>query len=89
MELEEARRLAEAAIADGQRLTAAYEGTRHWFFSVGDSLVDVVPDFSPIAIDKADGSASFPMPSVPAALTGQPPTAAELEMSAARKVPLP
>ena len=89
MELEEAKKLAESVIQDGQRLTAAYEGTRHWFFSVGDSLVDVVPGCSPIAIDKADGSADFPMPSIPSVLNGQTPTAAELEMSTAREVPLP
>ena len=88
MELKEAKRLAESAIADGQRLTAAYEGTRHWFFSVGDSLVDVVPGCSPIAIDKASGTASYPMPSVPSVLMGQEPTAAEVEMEKAHEIAL-
>ena len=41
----------------GQRLTAAFDGSAHWFFSVGDSVADVVPGCSPIAIDKASGAA--------------------------------
>ena len=88
MELKEAKRLAESAIAEGQRLTAAFDGASHWFFSVGDSLVDVVPGCSPIAIDKADGVVSYPMPSVPSILTGQAPTAAEVEMWQAHEVAL-
>lgn len=89
MELKEAKALAQAAIADGQRLTAAFDGAKHWFFSVGDSVAPVVPGCSPIAIDKASGAASYPMPSVPSILTGQAPTAAEAEMKNAREVALP
>lgn len=88
MDFREAKKLAEAAIAGSQRLTAAFEGTRHWFFSVGDSFVDVVPDCSPIAIDKTTGEASYPMPSVPSVLTGEAPTDAEIEMNQAQKVAL-
>lgn len=88
MELKEAKRLAQAAISDGQRLTAAFDGSAHWFFSVGDSVADVVPGCSPIAIDKVSGAASYPMPSIPSILTGQAPTAAEVEMEQAREVAL-
>lgn len=88
MELREAKALAQAAIAEGQRLTAAFDGANHWFFSVGDSAADVVPGCSPIAIDKVSGAASYPMPSVPSILTGQAPTAAEAEMQAANEVAL-
>lgn len=88
MELKEAKKLAQAAISDGQRLTAAFDGSSHWFFSVGDSVADVVPGCSPIAIDKASGAASYPIPSIPSILTGQAPTAAEVEMEQAREVAL-
>lgn len=88
MELKEAKKLAQAAISDGQRLTAAFDGSVHWFFSVGDSVADVVPGCSPIAIDKASGAASYPIPSIPSILTGQAPTAAEAEMEHAREVAL-
>lgn len=88
MELKEAKKLAQAVMVDDQRLTAAFEGTKHWFFSVGDSLIDAVPGFSPIAIDKASGEVSYPMPPVPSILTGQAPTAAEVEMEQAQKVAL-
>ena len=51
-------------------------------------MADVVPGCSPIAIDKASGAASYPMPSIPSILTGQAPTAAEAEMEQAREVAL-
>ncbi len=89
IELEEAKALAEATIADGQRLTAASEGTKHWFFDVGDSLVDAIPDYSPIVINKVSGNVSFPMPSIPSKYIGEQPTAIELECEKASKVPLP
>ncbi len=88
MDFREAKKLAEGAIARSQRLTAAFEGTRHWFFSVGDSFVDVVPDCSPIAIDKSTGETSYPIPSVPSILTGEAPTDAEIEIRQAQEVAL-
>lgn len=65
MELKEAKKLAESAIAEGQRLAAAFDGTKHRFFFMGDSLVDAVPGFSPIASDKVSSEVSYPMPPVP------------------------
>lgn len=89
MDIQQAAELAKSQIAPNQRLTGAYEGTEHWFFIIGDELVDIVPGFSPIAISKADGSGSFPIPTIPYELTGKEPIAEELEMDRAHLVSIP
>ena len=53
--LAQAYETALQAIGDGMRITSASEGTGHWFFGVGDALVDEVPGSSPITIDKETG----------------------------------
>lgn len=80
---------ASGAIADGLRITSASEGAGHWFFVVGDSTVKVVPDSSPIVIDKQTGEASYPMPAVPSVVLGDEPLPIEIEAANAIGVPLP
>lgn len=87
--LAQAYKRATEAIADGQRITFAREGNAHWFFGVGDAMVNAVPGGSPIAVDKRTGDTSYPMPAVPSIVMGELPTPIEEEMANATSVPLP
>ncbi|WP_417801713.1 hypothetical protein [Thermophilibacter provencensis] len=77
------------AIGDGMHITSAAKGTSHWFFDVGDAVVDAVPGCSPIAIDRKTGEASYPMPAVPSIVLGEEPLPIEVEAESAADVPLP
>ena len=87
--LAQAYETALQAIGDGMCITSASEGTGHWFFGVGDALVDEVPGSSPITIDKETGEADYPMPSVPSIVLGDEPLPIEVEAEGAVDVPLP
>lgn len=87
--LAQAYETASNAVGDGMSITSASEGTAHWFFEVGDASVESVPGCSPIAIDKATGEASYPLPAVPSVVLGEEPLPIEVEAGNAADVPLP
>lgn len=77
------------AIGDGMRITSAAEGTRHWFFEVGNSAVEAVPGGSPIVIDKETGDFVYPPPDVPSEILGEEPLSTEIEAESATGIPSP
>ena len=77
------------AIGEGMHITSAAEGAGHWFFGVGDSVVDAVPGCSPVVIDKLTGEPDYSMPPVPSDLLGEEPLPIEVEAESAADVPLP
>lgn len=78
-----------SSIGEGMRITSASEGAAHWFFGIGDSLVDSIPDGSPAVVSKETGEIGYPMPSVPSDLLGEPLLPIEIEAESAVEVPLP
>lgn len=87
--LKQAYERAVDAIADEHHITFAREGSVHWFFGVGDAIVDSVSGGSPIAIDKKTGEVSYPIPSIPSVVLGKQPTSVEIEIAKALDVTLP
>lgn len=78
-----------SSIGEGMRITSAFEGAAHWFFGIGDSLVDSIPDCSPAVVNKETGEIDYPMPSVPSDLLGEPLLPIETEAENAVEIPLP
>mgnify|MGYP006912492682 FL=1 len=87
--LAQAYETALQSIGDDMHITSATEGANHWFFGVGDVLVDVVPGGSPIVIDKQSGEADYSMPPIPSDLLGMELLPIEIEARDAVDVPLP
>lgn len=88
--LVEAYEIALRSIGENMHITSAAEGTNHWFFGVGDVLVDVVPGgCSPIIVDKMTGELDYSMPPVPSCLLGTELLPVEIEAENAVEVPLP
>ena len=78
-----------SSIGKGLRITSASEGAEHWFFEIGDSLVDAIPGGSPAVVSKEAGEIGYPMPPVPSDLLGEPLLPIEIEAEGAVEVPLP
>lgn len=78
-----------SSIGEGMRITSAFEGPEHWFFGIGDSLVDSVPGGSPAVVSKKTCGIDYSMPSVPSDLLGEPLLPIEIEAESAVEVPFP